>query len=48
MRRVENFRILTLIAAIMLGFVAEAHALQCGQGAETVHDAVIHDLALGE
>ena len=48
MRRVENFRILTLIAAIMLGFVAEAHAQHCGQVAETVHEAVIHEIALGE
>ena len=32
MKRFENFRILMLMAAIMLGLAAEAHAFSCGQG----------------
>jgi len=30
-KRFENFRILMLMAAIMLGLAAEAQALACGQ-----------------
>ena len=39
MKRFENFRILMLMAAIMLGLAAEAQAFSCGQDGHEIFAA---------